>query len=107
MSKDEVSSQVDSIAAAATGTNPLHYFHYLVSLKDTIDKYSEYNGKIKLIMNEEDKTLPNRLRNESNSGGGRKTQKKQKRKKSKTRKRKTGKIRKNRKNKKLSKRHHD
>ena len=105
MSKEEVFSQVDSIAAAATGTNPLQYFHYLVSLKVTIDKYSNYDSKIKLIMNEDDENLSTRLRVDSTSGGGRKTQKKQKRKKSKTRKGKTGKIRKNRKNKKLSKRH--
>lgn len=105
MSKEDVRAKAEVIATAASDPTSSQYFHYLVSLKETIDKYSTYNGKIKLIMNLEDQELSTRLREVSNSGGGRKTQKKQKRKKSKIRKGKTGKIRKNRKNKKLSKRH--
>ena len=74
LTKKELGQKKDDILKCVNSKNPrdevfAKYQHYLVPLRETINKYKTYNGNIKLIMNENDRELETSLR-ESTSGTG-------------------------------------
>ena len=66
LTKEEVRSNVSKIEENFKDKESgLDYFHYLAPLNITINKYKEYNTKIKLLMSPNDKYLPTQLRQDS------------------------------------------
>lgn len=61
LTKEEVRSNAGIIEDSVINFRA-DYFHYLAPLNITINKYKEYNTKIKLLMSPNDKYLPKRLR---------------------------------------------